>query len=134
VRRRAFIAGLAGAAALPLSQRDAGAQKALPVIGFLDPTTPDSNADSSRAFRQGLKETGFVEGENVAIVYRFAENQSDRLAELAADLVRRRVNLIVTYSSGALAAKAATKTSQIGIYAGRDTQGCEPRGPAPAAR
>ena len=113
MRRRAFIAGLAGAAVLPLSLRGARAQKAVPVIGFLDPTTPDSFTDSSRAFHQGLKETGFVEGETVAIVYRFAENQSDRLAELAADLVRRRVNLIVTYSNGALAAKAATQTIPI---------------------
>jgi ABC-type uncharacterized transport system substrate-binding protein len=85
----------------------------MPVIGFLDPTTPDSFADSARAFRQGLKEAGFVEGENVAIIHRYAENQSDRLPGLAAELVRRRVNVIVSYSSGALAAKAATSTIPI---------------------
>jgi len=85
----------------------------MPVIGFLDPATPDAFADSGRAFRQGLKEAGFVEGENVAIVHRFAENQNDRLPGLAAELVRRRVNVIVSYSSGALAAKAATSTIPI---------------------
>jgi len=78
------------------------------VIGFLDPTSPDAEVERLRAFRQGLKDAGFVEGENVEVVYRFAENQSDRLPALAAELVRRRVAVIATRSMGAYAAKAAT--------------------------
>jgi ABC-type uncharacterized transport system substrate-binding protein len=86
----------------------ARAQQGLPVIGFLDPTSPDAEVERLRAFRQGLKDAGFVEGENVEIVYRFAENQSDRLPALAAELVRRQVAVIATRSMGAYAAKAAT--------------------------
>jgi hypothetical protein len=84
VRRREFITLVGGAAvAWPLA---AGAQQpTMPVIGFLDPTSPNTFADRQRGFRQGLKETGYVEGENVAVVYRFAENQIDRLPELAAE-------------------------------------------------
>ena len=67
----------------------------MPAIGFLDPRSPDTFADYLRAFRQGLKDSGYVEGENVAIEYRWAENQMDRLPALAADLVRRRVAVIV---------------------------------------
>ncbi len=78
------------------------------MIGFLDPTSPDAEVERLRAFRQGLKDAGFVEGENVEVVYRFAENQSDRLPALAAELVRRRVAVIATRSMGAYAAKAAT--------------------------
>jgi putative tryptophan/tyrosine transport system substrate-binding protein len=85
----------------------------MPVIGFLDPTSPDTFAHRLLGFRQGLKETGYVEGENVAIAYRFAENQVDRLPELAGDLVRRQVAVIVTLANGALAAKAATTTTPI---------------------
>jgi hypothetical protein len=76
----------------PLTAR--AQQPAMPVIGFLDSRSPDAIAERLRAYRQGLKETGHVEGENVAIVYRFAENQNDRLPELAADLVRRQVAMI----------------------------------------
>ena len=66
----------------------------MPVIGFLDPRSPDTVRDTMRAVRQGLKDTGYVEGENVAITYRWAENQIDRLPVLAAELVRRQVNVI----------------------------------------
>jgi putative ABC transport system substrate-binding protein len=105
IKRREFITLLGGAVAWPLAARG---QQGLPVIGFLDPTSPDAEVERLRAFRQGLKDAGFVEGENVEIVYRFAENQRDRLPALAAELVRRQVAVIATRSMGAYAAKAAT--------------------------
>jgi putative tryptophan/tyrosine transport system substrate-binding protein len=109
--RRTFIAALGSAAAWPLVAH--GQQSTMPVIGFLAAASPDTFADPLRAFRQGLKETGYVEGENVAISYRFAENQIDRLPELADDLVRRQVAVIATVASGVFAAKAATTTIPI---------------------
>src|SRR5438445_2135154 len=116
--RRAFISLLGGAAATwPLAVR---AQPAMPVVGFLDPTTSDTFENRLRGFRQGLKETGYVEGENVAIVYRFAENRLDRLPELAADLVRRQVTVIATLANGALAAKAASSTIPIAFLLAED--------------
>jgi len=117
VKRRTFIAGLGSAAAWPVAAR---AQQ--PVIGYLGVQSADDDNDKDTVpFLQGLKETGYVEGQNVAIEYRWAENQVDRLPALAADLVRRRVALIVTPdTAAALAAKSATTTIPIVFYTGTD--------------
>jgi putative ABC transport system substrate-binding protein len=114
VKRRTFIAGLGSAAAWPLAAR--AQQSAVPAIGFLLGTS----ADITIPFLQGLKETGYVVGQNVAVEYRYAENQLDRLPPLAADLVRRRVAVIVASATAALAAKSATTTIPIVFGTGGD--------------
>jgi putative ABC transport system substrate-binding protein len=119
MRRREFIAALGGAAAVwPLAAR--AQQPAMPVVGFVRDTSLAPFAHLVTAFRQGLKEAGFVEGQNVAIEFRSAEGQKDRLPALVADVIRRPVAVIVGNIAPTLAAKAATTTVPIIFATGSD--------------
>jgi putative tryptophan/tyrosine transport system substrate-binding protein len=119
VRRRDFIKAIAGlAAAAPLAPR--AQQPAMPVIGFLNSASADGYASMAAAFKEGLKEAGYFEGTNVAIEYRWANDNYDRLPALASDLVNRRVTVIFANSPSIPAAKAATSTIPIIMMSGDD--------------
>src|SRR5438128_5724311 len=119
MRRREFLAFVGGASiSWPLAGH--AQQTTLPVVGFLNSASADGYASMAAAFRQGLKATGYVEGNNVAIEYRWADDRYDRLPALATDLVNRRVTVIFANSPAIAAAKAATSTIPIIIMSGDD--------------
>jgi len=119
MRRRAFILALGGAAAWPLAVR--AQQPGMPVVAFLDAAPLETDVRGLAEFRKGLSESGYVEGQTVIIEYRSAEGQADRLAALAADMVRRRVAVIATMANNAaVAAKATTTTIPIVFTVGGD--------------
>src|SRR6516164_8216452 len=115
-RRRDFITLIGGAAAWPLAAR--AQQPAMPVVGILGISAPDTIGDRLRAFRLGLKEAGYIDGENLAIDYRWT--QFDRFPELAADFVRKRVAVITTIAGASLAAKLATTSIPIVFISAED--------------
>ena len=119
MKRRAFITGLGSAAAWPVVA--SAQQSALPVIGFLDPGSLEPRRDFLRAVHRGLSETGWIEGKNFAVEFRGAQDHPDRLPELARDLVRRQVAIIVAFATpAALAAKAASTSIPIVFSVGTD--------------
>jgi putative ABC transport system substrate-binding protein len=127
MRRRQFIAGLSAAAAFPLAVR--AQQQGIPVIGLLNGVSNEAYADRIAFVREGLRQQGVVEGQNVAIVYGSAEDQYDRLPALAADLVRRQVAIIITLGSthSPQAAKAATSTIPIVFMVGGARSSSDPQ-------
>ena len=119
MRRREFVSLLGSAAAWPIAAR--AQQAAMPIVGFVTNRSADASVRQAAAFRKGLSETGYVEGQNVTVEYHWLEGQYDRLPALMADLVRRRVDVIATFANApALAAKAATTTIPIVFGVGQD--------------